>query len=258
MAPPNCEPVNYITKISELVRLGINSTEIEFLRDQIVVLFGDSVDRDHNEHMCNFMGGNLELIDVVNPHSPPYPKGQELPPKGYKNPWNGKYEWPSYHQSRPIICHVWQLNLRILNVFHYGLDDRDDFIEKHPHYYPPARAEDRFDLIVRPIVASISDKFNITTPPAVVSVTNGFWGFLRHTNAVDEAAQEAEDAGVPEEIVDAEHDPWHSLKPSEQLWYQRRTTELLRHVAKAWPSSSNGSSNSVHRPKILWRESNSF
>jgi hypothetical protein len=79
------------------------------------------------------------MIGVDHPLTPPYPKGDEIPPADCTfipppsgtssswaltcraslsdtNMWTGKREWPNYSQSRPFVCHVYKYNMRILNV----------------------------------------------------------------------------------------------------------------------------------------------
>jgi len=123
---------------------GTVSPLIEFMQDRTIVLFGDSVDRDHNDHLCQFLSGWHEMIGSDHVLSPPYPQGQEVPPQGYASFIDGKREWPNWFQSRPWVCHVQKLNLRIVNAFHYGFQEPEfdnGYIMTHPHFYPPATVE---------------------------------------------------------------------------------------------------------------------
>lgn len=74
--------------------------------------------------------------------------------------YQGRQEWIINSQSRPFVCHVTKLNLRVVNVstsqlrrsaqpltltslqvFHYGFRPKTDWISAHPHFYPPAIME---------------------------------------------------------------------------------------------------------------------
>lgn len=83
-APPSCHPVDYVTAI-RAVQDNQGTAEqnelLDFARNRTVVLLGDSVDRDHNEHSCQFMGGKHEMISDKHELSPPYPAGEEIPPE---------------------------------------------------------------------------------------------------------------------------------------------------------------------------------
>lgn len=122
---------------------------------------------------------------------------------------NGLREWPDYDQSRPYICHVERLNLRFVNVFHYGFRAKTNFIIGHPHFYPPATIEgapppplavdssrwlitppplqilhrlfaDRFDQIIVPLLTNIAAAYpGAHAVPDLVEITPGFWGLLR-------------------------------------------------------------------------------
>ena len=87
------------------------------------------------------------MIHDQHPLSPPYPQGEELPPPGYQNPITGERTWLQNGQSRPWICHIPQLDTRIINVFHFGFQDISEFLLSSPHYYPPARIEGRHGKI---------------------------------------------------------------------------------------------------------------
>ncbi|GAA5970110.1 hypothetical protein JCM11641_000273 [Rhodosporidiobolus odoratus] len=252
-APENCQPVNFVSLLREAQTEGAKVPQLDFARNKTLVIFGDSVDRDHNEHFCGFVGGEYEMIGDDHEMSPPYPAGQELPPEDYKNYFTGAREWPNYHQSRPFVCHVGKLNLRILNVFHYGFRGQTEFIERHPHYYPPATVEDRFDHIVVPLVHSLSLKYDLPLTPALLSIAPGFWGLLRQSSEDQRLAKQAIDSGSSstEEAI-KKFDVWRTMSLDSRRWNERRVGEILRHVVKGW-GEERRSGGAEAETRILWR-----
>ncbi|GAA5896754.1 hypothetical protein JCM6882_005027 [Rhodosporidiobolus microsporus] len=251
-APEDCQPVNFVELLRRVqTEHEPGVTELDFLRNRTIVIFGDSVDRDHNEHFCSFVGGWYEMIGDTHELSPPYPEGQEIPPEGYSNFFTGAREWPNYHQSRPFICHVDKLNFRVLNIFHYGFRGATDFIVGHPHYYPPATVEDRFDHIVVPLMAAVAAKFGTSAVPDILSIAPGFWGLLRQSVEDQRLAQEEVAAGESAQEAMDKHNVWRVMSVESRRWNERRITEILRHLAKGWQGVKDGARRRT--PLILWR-----
>ncbi|GAA5872536.1 hypothetical protein JCM3774_006846 [Rhodotorula dairenensis] len=249
-AAPECQPVNWVEMIAQAGRNGVTNPQLDHLRGRTIVVYGDSIDRDHVDHVCGFVGGQHEMIHDRHPLSPPYPPDEELPPPGYRNPITGDRSWLQNGQSRPWICHIPQLDLRILNVFHFGFQDLSEFLLNSPHYYPPARIEDRFDQIVVPLVASVAKHYGSNPIPDMLSVAPGFWTLLRETVDKQEALEKGNLAGVSS--VEA-HAQWRAQvwrTPSEwsRQFYEKRVAQVLRHVAAAWPATTT-----TRPPFLLWR-----
>lgn len=80
-APAECTPLDFLTAL-----VTPNEVDIEFARGKTMLVFGDSVDRDHVEHFCQFVGGEMTQIRTDSPISPPYPKGEETGPEGCESP----------------------------------------------------------------------------------------------------------------------------------------------------------------------------
>ncbi|KAM0751853.1 hypothetical protein T439DRAFT_325043 [Meredithblackwellia eburnea MCA 4105] len=250
-APPSCQPIDFNTQIWKLQggEIKINA-DLEHLKNRTVVIFGDSVDRGHNEHFCNnFVRGKWEMIGTTHPWSPPYPKGRELPPEGYRDHLTGLRQWPNYDQSRPYLCHIESLNLQILSVFHYGFHPSDGWIENHAHHYPPAGVEDRFDSIVIPIMKKISETYNKSPIPDIVEFTPGFWDLLRDTIETNFQRDEAMRKGMNRDQAFHDYDTWGSMKEERHEWYQARMRETVKHIARTW-SEGEGA---YKAPRILWR-----
>lgn len=189
-APDRCAPLDFITAIKSQHTLSFPApppasrgtgrmeqlVDLEFARNKTILLLGDSIDRDHLQHWCSFVGGHQEVIwvEYVLPHlqiqrlthflshwlSPPYPKGQEEVPADCQcssfsqtrltattdvhsnTKWKGSKQWPNFEGSRPHFCRVPSLNLVLINMFYYGFrehDDKDLYIWEH--YHPPQKIE---------------------------------------------------------------------------------------------------------------------
>ncbi|GAA6027093.1 hypothetical protein JCM8097_006106 [Rhodosporidiobolus ruineniae] len=251
-APDDCQPVDFLSLLYR-AQSGDASvlSDLEFARNRTVVIFGDSVDRDHVEHFCQFVNGFHEMIGDDHELSPPYPEGQEVPPEGYQNYFTGERKWPNYHQSRPFVCHVHSLDFRVLNVFHYGFRGETDFIVHHPHFYPPASVEDRFDQIVVPLMSALSTKYGVSAVPSILSIAPGFWGLLRQSVEDQRLATEAIQAGEPAAEAEAKHNVWRTMSLESRRWNERRVTEILRHLAKGWKGARDEAGRRT--PTILWR-----
>ncbi|GAA6006474.1 hypothetical protein JCM11491_004975 [Sporobolomyces phaffii] len=254
-ASPDCQPVDYMSLLYTAATRGTISPQIKFAQGRTVVLLGDSVDRDHNEHLCQFMSGWHEMIGSDHPLSPPYPSGQEVPPENYTNWMTGKREWPNWLQSRPWVCHVPKLNFRIVNVFHYGFQEADydnGYIMTHPHFYPPASVEERFDQIVVPLMEGLATKYNVSAVPDIVSITAGFWSQLRQSVADQTASKLALEQGMAIEEAKTRFDPWRPMEQVEKKWFEGRIYETLRHCAREWKGVKDARGR-IKRPDLLWR-----
>ncbi|KDE08076.1 hypothetical protein MVLG_01776 [Microbotryum lychnidis-dioicae p1A1 Lamole] len=254
----SCQPIDYMLLFREAIESGETSDavsdDLAFAVNRTVVIYGDSVDRDHNVHFCSLVGGYLEMIGVNHTLSPPYPPGDEIPPEGYKNYATGAREWPEFDQSRPYICHVGHLGLRILSVFHYGFRGRTKMIESHPHFYPPATIEERFDQIVVPLVHNLAAKHNVSATPDLVSFTPGYWGLLRQAVSDDKMLLEALKNGTAAEEAQAKYDVWRTMSPDQREWNRERMNAVLRHIGRGWLDTAKKASDGAARtPRILWR-----
>ncbi|GAA5947445.1 hypothetical protein JCM3765_001680 [Sporobolomyces pararoseus] len=254
-ASPDCQPIDYMTLLRKATVENNVSPIIKFVQNRTIVLYGDSIDRDHNEHLCQFLSGWHEMIGRDHPLSPPTPPGQEIPPVGYANFMNGKREWPDWLQSRPWVCHVPKLNFRIVNVFHYGFQEPEfdnGYIMTHPHFYPPATVEERFSQVLVPLLEGLSKRYNISAVPDILSVAPGFWSQLRQSVADQSAQKVALEKGMSLEEAKVKFDPWRSMSQGEKKWFEGRMYEILRHCARGWKCGKDVYGKKV-RPTILWR-----
>lgn len=258
----SCDPVDYVSLIRR------RDPSVNWLKGKNIVLFGDSVDREHNEHLCWFIQGDRHMIKEGDPLSPAYPVGREKPPQDYKNPLDGSNTWPKdFYQGRPYICRVEELNLNILNVsndcstreycgeaefsvqvFHYGLRDETAHLRTFPHFYPPAEFTERLDQIVLPLVKNVARTYKTPSDVAdLISITPGFWvvqrswhdfmaGVANETDALRAAKQHElgwSNENLPDELA---------------RWIEKRLYEVLIHTAELYPEADR-------KPLIVWRAS---
>jgi len=203
--------------------------DLEFVRGRTVLLMGDSVDRDHNEHICGFLEGEFRFIDWDHPASP-------APPPGVK-PGGGNT------QSRPYECYIARYEFRIVSVFHFGFrpaHQEGEWLLQSPHFYEPSTPEDRFDLVARPLAAALGAH----PVPDLFSFTSGFWDLMRQVFADDLELKLLADAGAASEADAARLDAWAELTEERLEWYARHFERFMRKVVDTWPGD---------KPRVLWR-----
>lgn len=61
-AAPRCAPVDYLTALRSMSLAEPTTVDLEFARDRTLILLGDSVDRFHTLHFCDFINGDVETI----------------------------------------------------------------------------------------------------------------------------------------------------------------------------------------------------
>lgn len=129
----------------DLIHEGSMHKSLDFLRGKTIALLGDSVDREHTEHLCMFAQGVLEPILEDHWLSPDLPRGrQDRPgkPKGIG--------WEDNGSGRPYLCTIEKYDLKILNFFFYGLSDEDGWlVQDSGHFYPPGRLESESCCVTR-------------------------------------------------------------------------------------------------------------
>ncbi|KAM0754850.1 hypothetical protein T439DRAFT_321902 [Meredithblackwellia eburnea MCA 4105] len=245
-APAACQPVDWISLIRSAQLEGTWYPQLDWAKNRTIAIFGDSIDRDHNEHTCQFVGGELERINEGSPFSPDYPPGQEVPPATYRNAFSGKREWtPDYDQSRPYVCHIQALNLRIVSVFHFGFQSISDWLLNY--YHPPTTAIERFDSIFVPLLENLGDAYDTSRIPDVVTFSTGFWDLLHHSIIDDVERDELVRQGVDGGEANYIKDTYRVMPVERRSWFEHQVRDLLLHVAEAWPEGKG------HKPRLVLR-----
>ncbi|GAA5866466.1 hypothetical protein JCM3774_004693 [Rhodotorula dairenensis] len=282
----DCQPRDYLSQIRRDGRNASNEPGLDFLRDRVILLFGDSVDRGFLEHFCRiFAFGKFEHIGSGHELDPPLPAGREHAPPGYTSD-RGDKDWVGNPMGRPSLCYLPSYNTYLLNVFQFGLYPEDETVIHFTHFLPPGGFEDRFDTFVVPILERLAEKRMrertlaeaeagaafppqvlppprrpITAAPDLITLTSTFWNLMRHPNDdfdVNGEVSTAESAG-PGGGESNRTKPawieklgiWAPLTRRRQDWCEKRVQAAVRHVGRAWEGTGTG-------PLILWLLFDSF
>lgn len=141
------------------------------------------------------------------------------------------------------MCYYKHFNFRLINVFHYGFRPATTYIEMHPHFYPPALIEDRFDDIVVPIMKNVAREHGVSEVPDIVTFTSGFWSLMRTKYELVNGTSLEEGGQLQPMVSD-----WDPENVALKDWFVARIQMTIKHVAKGWsylPASN--------RPLIMWR-----
>lgn len=154
--PTSCPAQSYIQRIASLSSSSNSSTSSPIpssLYNRTILLIGDSIDRANAQYTCHLLSGNYSIThpgdvywaqdDITSD-----PNSEGWKPNSYSD------------RSFPTICHVESIDLVIMNVFHFGLDQEEYFTWKD-QYGPPYTTEERIDQIARNLVERVGRKIDI-------------------------------------------------------------------------------------------------
>lgn len=155
---PECSPQSFVQGLarndaSVLAHLPHNRT---------ILLVGDSIDRNNIQYACYLLQGEH---GIVLPDTPLWPQ----PEISITNP--GPNSWqPNEYSARsfPTSCHIASIDLMIVNVFHFGLDE-DTYFGWKDQYGPPYKTEDRIRQIALPLADKLQRSIDIVEFGAGVS-----------------------------------------------------------------------------------------
>lgn len=157
------------------------------------------------------MGGEYEII---NPEHPLWPQSDVLSSSDVLR------DRPQANLSWPRICKVSSIDLVIVSVFHWGLDQWH-FFDWNPQYGQPNDVEERISEIAVPIMAKIGRKVDL------VSWNTAFWD-LAHFGRM--AYYDMKDRDVPREQVIDLSDTWTSF-------YYSRYKQALLWLMRSFPDA---------------------
>lgn len=162
MSASECPAQNYLQKIAGW---DIHSLPRSIFNRTILVI-GDSIDRNNVEYSCRLAGGKYTAILPDTIHWP-------QPAISVSHPADGSQWRPNEYSPRsyPAICHIESIDLLLLNVFHFGLDEEEYFTWKD-QYGPPYRTDDRVKEIVIPLVQKIGRKVDLVEFASGVSFSH--------------------------------------------------------------------------------------
>lgn len=134
---------------------SLNFTSIpSTLFNRTILLIGDSIDRANAQYTCHLLNGTYTITK---------PGDSYWPQDDISNDPEIKAAWkPNSYSERsfPTVCHVKSIDLMIMNVFHFGLDQEDYFTWKD-QYGPPYNSEDRIEQIAVPLVQKVGREIDI-------------------------------------------------------------------------------------------------
>lgn len=145
-----CPPQSYIQRIAS----GDSSASIpSALYNRTILLIGDSIDRANAQYTCHLLKGSYTITNPGDRYWPQDDISNDPNITGWK---------PNEYSARsfPTICHVGSIDLMIMNVFHFGLDQEDYFTWKD-QYGPPYDTEDRVLEIAKPLADKVGRRIDI-------------------------------------------------------------------------------------------------
>lgn len=133
---------------------GQLDTALQYATNRTILLFGDSTERDHVRYACELLQGEH---GVILPDTPFWPQ----PEISIAKPRRG-YWLPNEYSARyyPTLCRIRAIDLMIVNVYHYGLqEDGDD--DRSVELVPPYGIADRVSQVVAPLMGKIGRNVDI-------------------------------------------------------------------------------------------------
>lgn len=123
---------------------------LQWMQNKTIVLFGDSIERDHVTLFCSIIGREAEVIKgnhqfAVTAGGPSHEsttarleERQKL-----KKDRSRRIALKGLQESTlPRICYIEELNFMVANVYHFGLDEQD-FWKGLDSFHPPGSVEER-------------------------------------------------------------------------------------------------------------------
>ena len=124
------------------------------LHRRTILAIGDSIDRNNADYGCKLLNGTYTTIQPGHPYWPQ----DDIPGVWTPNEYS--------HRSFPAMCHVESIDLLLVNVFHFGLDEEEYFGWKD-QFGPPYNTEMRVEDIAMPLMQKIGRK------PDIVELSSG-------------------------------------------------------------------------------------
>lgn len=120
------------------------------MQNKTVILFGDSIERDHVTLFCSIMGREAETIKgnhrlAVTAGGPSHDSSSARleERQKLKKDRSRRIALKGMQESTlPRICYVEELNFMVANLYHFGLDEQD-FWKSLDSFHPPGSVEER-------------------------------------------------------------------------------------------------------------------
>ncbi|KAL7418625.1 hypothetical protein Q5752_007083 [Cryptotrichosporon argae] len=182
--------------------------DVEFAQNRTVVVFGDSIQRFSTSQFCDLAGGEFRPVSPRHPWL-----------SGEDGDWRVP-EDPTANKHFTHYCYVPAMDLLILQVFFFGLDEDEYWIARERDN-PPYTFEDRADALARPILDAVGRTRGHGAVPDLVVFGSAMWDAARFMR--DDLAAGADGRA--------------RLELERAAWFRRRTREALVHLADVVPGS---------------------
>ncbi|GAA5941078.1 uncharacterized protein JCM15063_000641 [Sporobolomyces koalae] len=184
-----------------------------------VLVLGDSVDRNGLTHFCQLFKRNVTISHYhdIRKH-PPGPQPPDLT-KGHGPKFDGWDQRGLMHKCDiPFAESSGTVAMRVINGFHYGMDDLDEFnTPDHNDWHPPGKIERRIDQLVMPAVEQLGGADKID----VVQLHSGMWDLALFGSQDDKHRFSLTTPLTPEQLA----------------WWQERMLHTIYHVRQRFPKA---------------------
>ncbi|GAA6016916.1 hypothetical protein JCM11491_006912 [Sporobolomyces phaffii] len=209
-----------------------SSDPVAFLRKKraqhppTVLVLGDSVDRNGLVHFCQLFKRNVTISHYhdIRKHPPgPYPPDLTRGHGPKFDGWDQRglmhmCEIPFYDEKGGGNQEKGTVAMRIMNGFHYGMDELDEFnTPDHTDWHAPGKIEKRIDKLVMSAVEQLGgpDKIDL------VQLHSGMWDLALFGMQDD---KHRFSLTTP-------------LSPEQLAWWQERMLHTIYHVRQRFPKA---------------------
>ncbi|KAM0748021.1 hypothetical protein T439DRAFT_88922 [Meredithblackwellia eburnea MCA 4105] len=225
---PSCTAPSLLSRVK-------NGDDLPWLHGRTVVLVGASVERRMLVYLCDYLGGDFQVITPSNPLHPP-------PPGNATKGWDYREPDPTIEKEllgargSPSKCYIPSRDLLFVLAFHTGVDDSGFWSRMPLHWYLPFRAQERVTDILLPLLHNLNRPINLV--PDLLTVSSYEWDakllFMRTRN--NQLSSPAD--------INEQYSVFPNIINNNQL--SSRLAQLVRTVLEAFPSRTGGY-------PILWR-----
>jgi len=224
------EPTDQKCKAPRYMQKLVNGdfSGLEWMRDKTVLLYGDSIERDHLSLFCEILGREPEVVKGAHKYSA-VPDTSIVSPRGDDKKKKERLSRIAFRgmqdSTLPRTCYIEELNFLVANMYHFGLDEQT-FWKDLDQYHPPGSIEERFSAQVEPFLAKLrADGRNID----LVEISSNMFDLARWAKQDIEAGRSTEDP------LDNERTQWYQ-------WRLRKFLDLTRqtfpHAMKMWRAAT--------------------
>jgi hypothetical protein len=139
---------------------------LSFMQNKTIILFGDSIERDHVTLFCSLMGKEAEVIKgnhkfAVTGGGGSHDAGKHPEERQkLKKDRSRRIALKGMQESTlPRICYIEELDFMMANLYHFGLDEQD-FWKGLDSFHPPGSVEERLQAHIVSFILLYSTFFD--------------------------------------------------------------------------------------------------